>query len=47
MYYQKTNILRLKCGQKYKENLPRLSAGAMKISGGDWNFKVVVKKLKR
>ena len=42
MYYQKTSILQLKCGQKYK-NLPRLYGGAMKISGGAENFKVVLK----
>ena len=42
MYYQKTSILQLKCGQKYK-NLPRLWRGAIKISDGAGNFKVVLK----
>ena len=42
MYYRKTRILQLKCGQKY-ENLPRSSGGDMKISGGARNFKVVLK----
>ena len=42
MYHQKTPILQLKCGQKYK-NLPRLEGGAMKISGGAGNLKVVLK----
>ena len=40
MYYHKTSILQLKCGQKYK-NLPRLKGDTMKISGGAGNFKVV------
>ena len=42
MYYQKTSILQLICGQKY---LPRLLGGAMKISGGAGDFKVVLKSL--
>ena len=42
MYYQKTSILQLKYSQKY-ENLPRLSGGAMKISGDAGNFEVVLK----
>ena len=45
MNYQKTNILQLKFGHKYK-NLPRLLGGAMKISGCAGNFKVVLKSLK-
>ena len=45
MYYKKTSILQLKCGQKYK-NLPRIKGGAMKISDGAGNFKMVLKSYK-
>ena len=31
MYYQKTIILQLKSGQKYKKNTRRLQCGAMKM----------------